>query len=878
MKNKHLIAGTILVLLTCTFSFAQKKYDYPFQNYQLTVGERVNDLVSRLTLEEKASQMIDNAAAIPRLGIPAYNWWNEALHGVARAGAATVFPQAIALGATWDTTLIFKIADVISTEARAKHHEALRNNDFGRYKGLTIWSPNVNIFRDPRWGRGQETYGEDPYLTSRIGLAFVKGLQGNDPKYLKTIATPKHYAVHSGPEPERHKFNAITDRRDFMETYSPAFETLIREGKAWSIMGAYNRYMDDPCCASPYLLQDLLRKQWGFQGFVVSDCDAIADIYRDHKTVKTAEEATAISLKAGCDLNCGNTYLNLKSAVDKGLLTEQQIDVNLKRLFEARFRLGMFDPTEVVKYAQIPADANDTRENRAVALEAARKSIVLLKNEHNILPLSKTIQSIAVIGPNADDADVMYGNYNGKPSAWVVPLQGIKNKVSPQTKVTYLKACNWVDGLNDFDAVQNNMLRFEGKTGIQGEYFSNANLEGEPTVKRIDKNVDFDWGAKAPKGITIKTGYSARWTGKLKVPTPGKYVLSLTGTDGYRLYIDGKRVIDSWQDQPKTTAKFETEFQANQECDVKIEYYQNNGNASIHFEYAPILTKDPLQEAVEEAAKSDVVIFLGGISPSLEGEEMKVNYDGFKGGDRVKIDLPAIQEKLLKALSATGKPVVLVLMNGSALAINWASDKLPAILETWYPGEEGGTAIADVLFGDYNPSGRLPITFYKSLEQLPTFEEYAMKGRTYRYFEGEALYSFGYGLSYTSFQYSHLTMPASVATGQNVTLSVEVTNTGNVSGDEVVQLYVSNKTAKVPVAIRSLQGFSRISLKPGEKKMVQFTLTPRQMSVVDKSMTRVEEANTLEVSVGGAQPVVAKQATSNFVTGKVTLTGNTIAL
>lgn len=852
----------------------QKKYQFPFQDPAIAVNERVKDLISRMTLDEKVQQMIDIAPAIPRLGIPAYNWWNEALHGVARAGTATVFPQAIGMGATWDTTLIFDVADIISTEARAKHHEALRNNDFSRYKGLTIWSPNINIFRDPRWGRGQETYGEDPYLTSRIGISFVKGLQGNDPKYLKTISTPKHYAVHSGPEPERHRFNAVTDKRDFYETYSPAFKALIKEGGAWSIMGAYNRYMNDPACASPFLLQQTLRDAWKFKGYVVSDCDAIADIWRDHKTVKTDAEAAAISIKAGCDLNCGDTYLALTKAVAQGLVTEKDIDANLTRLFEARFRLGMFDPTEMVKYAQIPYAANDTRQSRQVARKAALESIVLLKNENHTLPLDRNLKTIAVIGPNANNIPVLYGNYNGTSSKPYTPLEGLRNKV-PTTQVLYAKGCNWADRAESFEVIPSEFLSANNMPGLLGEYFDNSKLEGEPVVKRNDRKLDFNWIAGPPRGLKSNYNFSIRWTGKLTLPETSSYTFAVTGDDGYRLYIDNALVIDNWTEQPETTKKTELTLTGGKSYDIKLEYFQGGGDASLRLEYSKKTNIDPMDEALSVAAKADVVVFFGGLSSSLEGEEMRVDYEGFKGGDRTNIELPTIQKDLIKKLKETGKPVVLVLLNGSPLEVNVENESLPAIVEAWYPGEEGGNAIADVLFGDYNPGGRLPVTFYKSVDQLPSFEDYAMKGRTYRYFEGAPLYPFGFGLSYTSFSYSNMHAPKSVETGKNITVSVDVTNTGKLAGDEVVQLYVSNKTAKVPVAIRSLQGFSRISLKPGEKRTVTFVLKPHQLSVIDDNTKRVEQAGMFEVSMGGGQPIVDKLATSGFITGTVEITGNT---
>ena len=683
-----------------------------YKNPNLPIETRVNDLVSRMTLEEKVLQMQNAAPAIERLGIPAYDWWNEALHGVARAGYATVFPQAIGLAATWDTKLMHQVADVISTEARAKHHEFIRNNQHARYEGLTFWSPNINIFRDPRWGRGQETYGEDPYLTARLGVEFVKGLQGNDPRYFKVIATPKHYAVHSGPEPERHGFDAKAYERDLRETYLPAFRATIVEGKAGSVMCAYNRTNEEPCCANTRLMTDILRGEWGFNGYVVSDCGAISDIWKGHKFAKTEAEASALAVRAGTDLTCGGEYASLIQALKQGLITEAEIDTALKRLMTARFRLGMFDPPEMVPYARIPFSQNDTPEHRQLALQSARESIVLLKNANATLPLRKDVKSIAVIGPNADAPEVLWGNYNGRPSRLITPLAGIKDAVSADTKIVYA---------------------------------AGSTLAG---------------------------------------------------------------------DSPQ--------------ADKMIE------------------------EAVKAARESDASVLVLGLSSKLEGEEMKVDVPGFHGGDRTDLSLPQSQEALLKAVVATGKPVVVVLLSGSAIAVNWANDHAPAILQAWYPGGEGGTAIADVLFGDYNPAGRLPVTFYKSVDQLPPFTDYSMQGRTYRYFKGEPLYPFGYGLSYTRFAYSNLRVN-SVKAGEPVMATVDVTNTGEREGDEVVQLYLTDVAASAPVPIRTLVGFERISLRPREKRTVTFTITPRQMSLIDNNDKRVIEPGEFLISVGGSQ-------------------------
>lgn len=690
----------------------------PFMNPDLPLETRVDDLVSRMTLEEKIAQMLYNAPGIPRLGVPEYNWWNECLHGVARAGIATVFPQAIGMAASWNVDLMHRVATVISDEARAKHHEFARRGDRAIYKGLTFWSPNVNIFRDPRWGRGQETYGEDPYLTSRMGVAFVKGLQGDDPKYLKLVATPKHYAVHSGPESMRHHFDAKVSEKDLRETYLPAFKACVVEGGAYSVMGAYNRTNGEPCCASKTLLQDILRDEWNFDGYVVSDCGAILDIHAHHKVTETPEESAALAVKNGCDLNCGGVYRSLMGAVQQGLISEEQIDIAVKRLFKARFLLGMFDPPERVPYSQIPYEVNDCEEHRSLALEMARESIVLLKNEGGLLPLRRDLKTIAVIGPNASSVDVLLGNYYGTPSKPVTAIEGIRAKVSHNTKVLY--------------------------------------TPGSELVGR-----DESWGAAPTRGFS---------------------------------------------------------------------------------------------EALATAERADVTILCLGLSPKLEGEQGEVAAsDG--GGDRLDVALPKVQQSLLEAVCALGKPVVLVLFGGSPLAVGWAHEHVPAILYAWYPGQEGGTAIADVLFGDYNPAGRLPITFVKSLAQLPEFTDYRMRGRTYRYMTEEPLYPFGYGLSYTSFGYDNLALSKkSIAAGEELTVSVTVENTGKVPGDEVVEVYLEDLESSVERPIRELVGFNRVHLNPGEKKTVSFKITARQMALIDLAGKCVLEPGRFRVHVGGSQP------------------------
>ena len=728
------ISGIVLILSfgIVPFLMSQQTREFPYQNPGLSLDMRVNDLVSRMTADEKISQMMNTAPAIDRLGIPAYDWWNECLHGVGRAGVATVFPQAIGLGATWDEDLIFRVATAISDEARAKHHEFVRNNSRRRYQGLTFWTPNINIFRDPRWGRGQETYGEDPFLTGKIGVQFIKGLQGDNPKYFKTIATVKHFAVHSGPEPERHSFDAVTDERDFRETYLPQFEMGIKEGKAYSLMCAYNRYNGEACCSSTSLLNGILRTEWGFEGYVVSDCGAITDIYRGHKLVATPEEAAAMSVKAGTDLECSNVYRNLKASLSKSLITEEEIDVAVKRLFTARFRLGMFDPPEMVEYTKIPYSVNDSEQNKALARETALKSIVLLKNENNLLPLRKNIGTVAVIGPNSDQSFVLLGNYNGTPSDPVTPLRGIREELAGVSEVIYAQGCNWVSGMNS--------------------------------------------------------------------------------------------------EKPDEELK---------------------------------------REAIEAVRKANVVIMCMGITPRLEGEEMKVTVEGFRGGDRTRIDLPDIQQELIREIHALGKPVVLVLLNGSALAVNWEKENIPAIIETWYGGQAAGQALADVIFGDYNPGGRLPVTFYKSVEDLPDFSEYKMDNRTYRYFRGEALFPFGYGLSYTTFKYSKFRVMSQTGTESPVTVSVRVKNTGKMAGDEVVQCYVTVVDHTVPVPTRSLKGFKRIYLAPGEVKTVEVILPPESFSVIDENFTRVVKPGRYLITAGGLQPQISSMVKEPGIFKKV---------
>jgi len=875
-----LIYAVFLAAFAPLTSVTAQTVQFPYKNPKLPIDKRVEDLVSRMTLEEKISQMQNAAVAIPRLGVPEYEWWNEALHGVARAGIATVFPQAIGMAATFNDKLIFNVADAVSTEARAKHHEAVRKNDFGRYKGLTFWSPNINIFRDPRWGRGQETWGEDPYLTGKLGMAFVRGLQGNDPKYLKTVSTVKHFAVHSGPEPERHTFDAIASERDLRETYLPAFRTTLLDGKATGVMCAYNRYLGLPACASDKLLIDILRGEWKFKGHVVSDCGAIDDIYIRHKFLQTEAEASALAVKKGTDLTCGREYKSLGEAVTKGLISEKEIDAAVRNLMKIRFQLGMFDPPEMVKYAQIPYSENDSGPHHQLSLQASRESLVLLKND-GVLPLKKEVKTIAVIGPNANDDDVLLGNYNGQPSVSVNALQGIQQKVSPQTKVLYSKGMYPTGSL--LEPIETESLSTDGKNGLKAEYFNNRVFSGTPALTRIDREINFNWGSLSPAKEVNEDGFSIRWTGKLTAQESGKFQIGWRSNGAVKVLLDNKVVLEESKNTRTRNVSADFNFEAGRTYDLRVEYIENNNHyASAKLYWAPPNAQTKLrQDALNKARQADVVVMVMGISPSVEGEEMDVKTEGFRGGDRTEIALPKPQEDLIKAVHTLGKPVVLVTMGGSALGLNWENENLSAILHAWYPGQFGGTAIADVLFGDYNPAGRLPVTFYKSVNDLPPFEDYKMEGKTYRYFRGTPLYPFGFGLSYSKFEYSNLKFKKALKVGESVTLTADVTNVGKLAGDEVVQLYLSDTSATVPVPIRNMIGVERIHLKAGEKRTVSFTIDPRQMSVILDNGKRVIEPGGFLVSIGGKQPGFSGSADANttgFVTDKFTVAGKVFEL
>jgi beta-glucosidase len=868
MKNKAtFLLFTAFCVVACSTSSAQQSStqkapaDPAYLNPKLPLEKRVDSLISSMTLEEKVSQLGHTADAIPRLRVPQYNWWNEGLHGVARAGVATVFPQAIGMAATFDEPLMHQVADTISTEFRAKYNATMHpDGSADWYRGLTVWSPNINIFRDPRWGRGQETYGEDPFLTAHMGLAFVTGLQGSDPNYLKTVATPKHFAVHSGPESTRHTVDVQASRHDMEDTYLPAFRVTIMQGKAESVMCAYNSLNGQPACANSFLLQEHLRKDWGFQGYVVSDCGAVADVFQYHHFSPTPEEGVTAVFKAGMDLICGDYRRNMTTertaiinAVHQGLLPETVIDLALRRLFTARFRLGLFDPVSAVPFSRVTAAENDSQAHRQLAHRMARESIVLLKDKDNFLPLKQAPATIAVIGPNADNLDAIEGNYNGTPSKPVTILAGIRNRY-PKSKVVYVEGTGLVGPVTG--SIPTSALCVDtgcGTHGFKADYFSNMKLEGAPTMSRTDATVDFAWGDMGISPQLLKN-YSVRWTGVLLPPETGDYSIGFTGQDGYRLWLDGKLVTEDWNvHHPASTQSKRLHLEKGHPYPVKIEYFQDIRSSEARLIWS--VPDEGSRMATDAARDADLVVLVLGLSPRIEGEEMKVDAEGFAGGDRTLIDLPAPQEKLLERVHALGKPTVLVLMNGSAVAINWAEANVSAILDAWYPGEEGGTAVAEAIAGDYSPAGRLPVTFYKSVDQLPPFDDYSMAKRTYRYFDGEPLYPFGFGLSYTSFAYGKVSVDhEKISATEAVTLSVDVTNSGPMAGDEVVQLYLS-RPGVAGAPLRALKGFTRIHLDRGEKKTVKYVLRDRDLGIVDPAGKHRIVPGNVGVWIGGGQPI-----------------------
>jgi len=824
----------------------------PYENTDLSVGQRIEDIISRMTLEEKVSQMGNTSPAIKRLGIPQYDWWNECLHGVARAGIATVFPQAIGMAATWHQELIYRVAKAISDEARAKHHKAVEEGNRKRYYGLTFWSPVVNMARDPRWGRTQETYGEDPYLTSRMGVAFVKGLQGENSRYLKLVATPKHYAVNNDEE-RRHTGSAEVDQRQLREYYLPQFEACVREARAQSVMGAYNAVNGVPCCANHFLLTEILREEWGFSGYVVSDCGAINDIFKNHHYTQSLEEASATAVKAGCDLNCGEAYpRSLVKAVHEGLISEKEIDRALTRLFKARFQLGMFDPPERVPYSKIPASVVDSPKHRELALRTAQESIVLLKNRNHFLPLSKELKSIAVVGPNANS--LQFGNYSGQPSRAVTPLEGILKKVSAKTVVRYARGCEIADETLPVisPAYLVPEVKSAGMSGLRGEYFTNKNLEGTPVLIRTDATVDFDWGGGSPDPAKIPTDkFSVRWKGYFVPPETRTYKIGVVTDDGVRFYLDGRLVVDQWVDRSAAQNVVSVKLEGGKAYPIQIDYFEDMGDAVVKLVWDFENAEE--EKALKIARESDIVIAVMGLDQTQEAEGM----------DRKRIELPRVQEEFLKKLFAVNPRIVLVLESGSPVAIRWANEHLPAILEAWYPGEEGGTAIADVLFGDYNPAGRLPVTFYASTEQLPPFDDYDLtKGRTYMYLREKPLFPFGFGLSYTTFAYSNLKLDSNrLGSTDSLEISIDLKNAGERDGDEVVQLYVRALHSKHLKQNRILKGFRRVHLRAGATRTLLFKLPISYLAYYDTNQKAfVVEPGTYEIQVGASSEDIRQKA------------------
>ncbi len=792
----------------------------PYQNPELSPAERAADLCSRLTLEEKALLMKNSSPAIPRLGIPAYDWWSEALHGVGRNGTATVFPSCIGMAASFDDNLIEEVFTAVSDEARAKSNIARHTNSVDKYKGTSFWTPNINIFRDPRWGRGQETYGEDPYMNGRMGSRVVRGLQGDpDSKYLKLLACAKHYAVHSGPEKIRHTFN-ITDlpERDLWETYLPAFKTLVQDADVREVMCAYQRFKDKPCCGSDELLHQILRDKWGFDGLVVSDCGAIGDFYREgrHEVSRNADEASALGVSSGTDVECGSVYSHIPAAVRKGLLSEKDVDNSVLRLLEARLAVGDFDPDELVSWASIPESVIASPEHRALARKMGQEQTVLLKN-NGILPLSKNDPGrIMVMGPNATDSLMLWGIYYGQPRYSVTMLEGVKNKIGD---VPYTAGCG-ITRMQENVSIFDRLTHGNGEKGMEGIYWNNTDMSCDPVTTVVYTSpVLLDNGGNtvfAP-GVNL-TNFTTKLKGSFVAEADEKLKLVINNDDGFRLIINGDTVQNRWRADRLNHRVKELSVKKGQQYDIELDYLQLADGATLNFDVQR--QKDvTVADAVEAAKDADTVIFFGGISPSLEREEASVNEPGFFGGDRTSIELPQCQRDILEALHKAGKRIVLVCCSGSAVALEPEDKICDAIVEAWYPGEEGGNAIADILFGDAVPSGKLPVTFYRNDAQLPDFENYNIEGRTYRFMHSDPLYPFGHGLSYTTFAYSKPSYKKGI-------LSVDVTNTGKVDGTEIVQVYVSRPDDKEG-PVRTLRAYERVEIPAGETRKVQLPLNDK---------------------------------------------------
>ncbi len=819
----------------------------PYRNPVLSAHERAVDLCSRMTLEEKAIVMMDKSKAIPRLGIPEFAWWSEALHGVGRNGVSTVYPSCIGMAASFDDALLERIYTAVSDEARAKNTAQRRTGRVATYQGLSFWTPNVNIFRDPRWGRGQETYGEDPYMNARMGLAVVRGLQGpTDGKYMKLLACAKHFAVHSGPEKTRHSFNIENlPERDLWETYLPAFKALVQEGGVKEVMCAYQRIDGDPCCGSNRLLQQILRDEWGFKGLVVSDCGAISDFWElgAHGVSKDAAAASAKAVISGTDVECGSNYRRLPDAVKAGAITEEQIDRSVIRLLEARFELGDFDPDSLVPWTRIPQSVIASKEHKQLALQMAREQMVLLHNRNNTLPLRKDAGKIMVMGPNAADSIMLWGIYYGQPSHSVTILEGIQAKLG--RNVRYTKGCE-ITSLTESESIFGKMRTADGRQGMSARFWNNTRMEGTPAYETTYEHaLHFDNGGNtvfAP-GVQL-TDFTASFCGSFTADKDETLNILYANDDGIRLIVNGDTIENKWKTDRLRIKQNKLTVKKGRRYDVQVDYMQLKGAATLNFDIASVhgVTAD---EVAARAKDAETVIFVGGISPNLEREEAKVTEPGFDNGDRTSIELPAAQREILKALHEAGKRVVLVNCSGSAVALTPELETCDAILQAWYPGEQGGHAVADVLFGDYNPGGKLPVTFYKDDSQLPPFDEYRMAGRTYRYFRGEPLFPFGYGLSYTTFATGAPSYDA--ATGK---ITVSVTNTGNRDGVEIVQAYLRNP-ADSEGPIKTLRGFTRVELKAGETKAVTIDMPRTAFECWDATTNTMRiKPGTYELLVG----------------------------
>ena len=850
------------ILFSLGLSLSATAQLLPYCNPDLSARERARDLLSRLTLEEKARLMLDESPAIPRLGIKKFFWWSEALHGAANMGGVTVFPEPVGMTASFNDGLLRRVFDAASDEMRAQYNRRMLNGgEDEKFHSLSVWTPNVNIFRDPRWGRGQETYGEDPYLTSVMGTAVVRGLQGPETaKYRKLWACAKHYAVHSGPEYTRHTANvADVSPRDLWETYLPAFKTLVTEAKVREVMCAYQRLDDDPCCSNNRLLQQILRDEWGFNYLVVSDCGAVTDIYANHKTSSDAVHAAAKAAVAGTDVECGfgYAYKTIPEAVRRGLITEAEVDKHVLRLLEGRFDLGEMDDPKLVEWSKIPASVMDSKAHRQLALDMARQSLVLLQNKGGVLPLKAGGEPIAVIGPNADDGPMMWGNYNGTPNRTVTILDGIKAR---HKRVTYLKGCD----LTDTKTV-NSLLpqcAIDGRKGLRGTFWNNTGMQGRPVATQFytaPVAVTTAGMHNFAPGVNVED-FSAKYETVYTPKTSGEVVVNVEGCGDFSLYVNGKEQVKhhTWR---TTSTRTPLQVKAGEEYRIEVRFaFVKTWGANLKIN---IGTEHPIdyQAIIRKLQGIRKVVFVGGISAALEGEEMPVDIDGFKGGDRTNIELPKVQRDFLRALHEAGKTVVFVNCSGSAIALEPEMETCDAILQAWYAGQEGGTAVSDVLFGTVNPSGKLPVTFYKRTDQLPDYEDYSMRGRTYRYFS-DPLFAFGYGLSYTTFRFGRAR--AEAADG-GYRLSVPLTNTGTRPGEEVVQVYI-RRVADTNGPLKSLRAFRRVALKAGESTTVEIPLSRKSFECFDESTntmrtlpgdyelmygnsSRPEDLQTLTVSV-----------------------------